>query len=598
MKIKFFLILIFSFFVFTFISCSASSHEESFTSALDRIDMYISMQNPKDALDELKRLEKKAYSSYERLGIYKRYILLNETQNAQKVLVEGLKSLPDNLELCAVYSQFLMRNSSDKNVKSEDIFPYASKLLGTKYESIYSEYKIRLAIQNAQNFFSQEFISIFENAYKSSFDSKWLFNATAIYIKNGDFTKAALLYPKKIQSLDDALFWAFVSFDNGFYSQSLDALLLEEKFLSEFKNDKRIFEFLALEADNYFILGENQKSFDIRNQIIENWKNLNAFEKLDLQKSSEMSFIQKAYANNIVYYASLNDDENRYKTLLEALEFFPTNKDILSLYGNFALELYLRPKEDEFLQELRRHNLKTLQMEKNDSNVGIEFDDVLSHFEYSLSLEKNPQVIVKKQMFEDEVNRNESSEKSNVNVWTLLERNLDQNANLDEEIVHYGISKFLQNKNFNDAKRLFEKYIKNKNDDDCKLWELEYKAYFAAENQNIKEAFELYSKIIKICENKIPISDSQDNSEILINSYVNIAFIYEGLGKNDFAMESLNKAFSKTSSAKEKSEILYKMALISYNSGDEKNAIRSLQYALNLDSENKNARLLLKRITN
>ncbi len=597
MKIKFFLILIFSFFVFTFISCSASSHEESFTSALDRIDMYISMQNPNDALDELKRLEKKVYSSYERLGIYKRYILLNEIQNAQKVLVEGLKKLPDNLELCAVYSQFLMRNSANQNVKSEDIFPYVSKLLGTKYESIYSEYKIRLAIQNAQDFFSQEFVSIFENAYESSFDSKWLFNAAAIYIKNGDFNKAASLYPKKIQSLDDALFWAFVSFDNGFYSQSLDSLLFNPKILDDATNDNRIFEFLALEADNYFILGENQESFNIRNQIITKWKNLNAFEKLDLKKSSETSFVEKAYANNIVYFASLNDDENHYKTLTEALEFFPNSAEILSLYGNFALEVSRRPKEDEFLQELRRRNLKTLQMEKNDEQVNIEFSDVLAHFDDSISVEKNPQVIVKKQMFEDEINRNEIAE-SNVKVWALLERNMDKNGNLDEEIVHYGISKFLQNKNFDDAKRLFEKNIKNKNDEDCKLWELEYKAYFAAENQNIKEAFELYSKIIKICENKIPISESQDNSEILINSYVNIAFIYEGLGKNDFALESLNKAFSKTNSAKEKSEILYRMALISYNSGDERNAIRSLQYAINLDSENKNARLLLKRVTN
>lgn len=600
MKIKFFLILLFSFFVSIFISCSASSHEESFTSALDRIDMYISMQNPKDALEELKNLEKKAYSSYERLGIYKRYILLNENQSAQKVLVEGLKNLPDNLELCAVYSQFLMRNSNSENLKTEDIFPYASKLLGTKYESIYSEYMIRLAMQNAKDFFTQEFVSIFENAYKSSSDSKWLFNAAAIHIKNGDFNKAASLYPKKIQSLDDALFWACVSFDNGFYSQSLDALLLEPKFATETTNDTRIFEFLALESDNYFILGENQEAFNIRNKIIENWKNLNAFEKIDLKKSPKVSFVEKSYANNVAYYASLKDDEKRYETLTEALEFFPDSEEILSLYGNFALELYLRPTEDEFLQELRRRNLKTLQMEKKDAFAGIEFADVFNQFEYSLSLEnslrKNPSVIVKKQMFEDEVNRNESSEKSNVQVWTLLERNSDKDGNLDLEIVHYGISKFIQNKSFNDARRLFEKYIKNKNDEDCKLWELEYKAWFAAEGKNIKEAFELYSKIIKIYENKIPVSDGQDNSETIINSYINIAFIYEGLGKNNLAMESLNKAFSKTNSAKEKSEILYRMALISYTSGDEKNAIRSLQYSLNLDSENKNARLLLKKV--
>ena len=87
-----------------FNSCSSHSEGTSFISRLDDIDYFISAKDPSQALKLLKKAEKKAYSSLERLGIYKRYILLGEEELGRKCLENALKKLPDSPELSAVYT--------------------------------------------------------------------------------------------------------------------------------------------------------------------------------------------------------------------------------------------------------------------------------------------------------------------------------------------------------------------------------------------------------------------------------------------------------------------------------------------------------------
>ncbi len=124
-----------------FVSCSSHSEGSSFTSRLDTIDVFISQNSTESAIKALKKLEKKAYSSYERLGIYKRYILLGEKKAAEKVLVKGLKKLSGNPELSAVYGNFLLREG-----RLEEAFTVSQCLENSSYSSIYAECVLRKAL--------------------------------------------------------------------------------------------------------------------------------------------------------------------------------------------------------------------------------------------------------------------------------------------------------------------------------------------------------------------------------------------------------------------------------------------------------------------
>ena len=228
-----------------FVSCSSHSEGSSFTSRLDAIDVFISQNSPESAIKALKKLEKKAYSSYERLGIYKRYILLGEKKVAEKVLVKGLKKLSGNPELSAVYGNFLLREG-----RLEEAFSVSQCLENSDYSSIYAECVLRKALVSLDSkgevleeafspikkkskrkmkaseflpaktpeeiklvFCSDKFVPIYIGAYKGSGDSRWIYNAASVLMRTGDYRAAAELYPQKIgKAFSGALFFLMPDF--------------------------------------------------------------------------------------------------------------------------------------------------------------------------------------------------------------------------------------------------------------------------------------------------------------------------------------------------------------------------------------------------
>src|SRR5574344_416836 len=89
-------------------SCSSHSESTSFISALDEIDNYISLGDTEEAVSLLNKISKKTFNSFSTLGVYKRYMTLGEKTLAEKSLIKGLKKQPNNLEMTAVYTNFLL----------------------------------------------------------------------------------------------------------------------------------------------------------------------------------------------------------------------------------------------------------------------------------------------------------------------------------------------------------------------------------------------------------------------------------------------------------------------------------------------------------
>ena len=134
-------------------------------------------------------------------------------------------------------------------------------------------------------------------------------------------------------------------------------------------------------------------------------------------------------------------------------------------------------------------------------------------------------------------------------------------------------------------------------DEDMKkmsLWECEVAAYFAAERQDYNLARSYYEYILENYSRRIPVTNTAGQDDALTFSYINMANVYAGYNKIPQALEMLNKASARVSENLLKSEILYRIAEECLYMGNERDALRSLQYAISLNPSHNKARLMLK----
>ena len=120
-----------------------SSHYEgsAITTELSLIDSYIQQGDTKQALSSLNRIEGRAHSAGDRMGLYKRYMSLSEYDRAEKTLKKALRSFPGNKEFTALYGNFLLRRNRVKDARK-----HTASLSGTEYSSIYAEAVLRAAL--------------------------------------------------------------------------------------------------------------------------------------------------------------------------------------------------------------------------------------------------------------------------------------------------------------------------------------------------------------------------------------------------------------------------------------------------------------------
>ena len=95
---------------------------------------------------------------------------------------------------------------------------------------------------------------------------------------------------------------------------------------------------------------------------------------------------------------------------------------------------------------------------------------------------------------------------------------------------------------------------------------------------------------------RLPALNTSSGNRSVTNSLVNLAVVYASIDNLEEALNVLSLASSRTDSAKEKAEILYRIAEINWNLGDSRSASRSIKYALTLDNTHNRARLLQKKI--
>ncbi len=487
-----------------------SSHYEgsAITTELSLIDSYIQQGDTKQALSSLKRIEGRAHSAIDRMGLYKRYMALSEYDRAEKCLKRALHAFPGDKDFLALYGTFLLRRGRVKDARKK-----TEKLSGTEYSSIYAEAVLRSALTSdydAEKFFSssnpilnffkkkavssdasdqdmkrdffldERFIPIYQDAYASSKLQIWQIDAATILMAKGNYEEASTLYPGEATSYRDALFWGLVAYDAGRYAESLEALLKAEKLTSRGKLDEKLelaqaIELKALLSDDYYILGDDLSAQAMRKEVLDiSSPYMDAFMEEKLPSLNRI--LPLFYMNTVIYARESGDEKERYDKLFQLVHYFPSYEPGLAAYGEYSIDSVNRPVEIGIEAQLREAGLRTLAMEERDSVPVVPIAEVVSLIDEAIenvkrlsgsegesSLSDNKRktaslVVLREKLLEAENSDIERAEKAS-KVWKLLETNELSSSLYPAEIMRYAVTNLIENGGENDAERVFQAYL-------------------------------------------------------------------------------------------------------------------------------------------
>ncbi|MCR4821819.1 MAG: hypothetical protein K5873_02985 [Treponema sp.] len=600
---------------------------------LESVDIFIKNGDTGEAMSLLKKAEKKAYSSFARIGVYRRYMTLGEEKRAENVLTKGLKKLPDNEELSAVYGHFLLRHD-----RLSEAVKVTACLEGGQYGSIRSEALMKTLLETenitdlSSPLFSLGFTSTYYDMYVGTNDSRWLRNCALIYLLSGDYSMASSLQ-RELEDSQDALFWAYVQYDSANYDMAAENLkMVTSPLLRESA--------ALLASDAYMMLDDEESAENEREIFI---------------KGQNASSAPALYVNSSLYAFRHQKYRQAYEYLISALIAEPDFIPALISYGKLSWE-DSQPVEMSALEEsLRKTSLRTNKMREYDERPKFTIADALYRMDETLEreskagLKHNDDLIVERISLYLKNHPELNLTQKTVCIWEELERNRLGTNLYPSHLVQFAVQKFLSYGLFEEGRELFMNYIDAKFDlnyrqqsseagskdsvqtdifggekivkiplipesvarlafgdraadktDKMEVWEVEYAAYFSLLEKNISAAKRLYEYVVFETGGVKSANSSGNISSVSSlaspSSAANLAMIYSSWGERNKAMSLYSLAAGKAKSSQIKSKLLLRLAKLQIDSGDEESALTSLKYSLLLDMSNADARLLKRQI--
>ncbi len=593
-------------------SCSMKAEQKSLTSQFEVIDALISQNQISSALKELKKVEKKAFDSWSYIGIYKRYNRLGESALSEKILKKALKKNADNEELLAVYSNYLIRHN-----RLDDAAKFTAKLRTSKYASLNSEVILRKALLDnqleADAFYKDEqFYQVYYDAYKGSRNPIWLRNCAVCNLINGFYDLSVALAPEAYSDVDDAFFWALVLYDGGRYYESLDAALDSKRFLENYADKSRFktseVQLAALMSDAYMAVSDIDKSEQVRRDIVMAADSY-------VSRNAEENLLCVMVLNSAIWARNQGLDDRCADLLFYMVNRWENYTPALILYSDFAFTSNQERKEDDEIKALRRAGISTLEMEKYDSRRKIPLSDALYRIERASAVTKDPYLSITKLDLNYKMNPEITEHEKNRDLWVIMEESYDENQKFKTLLVQYALNFLLRTKQYEDAYHLFTRYIEDVNvellgtkEQDLFSWNsfienvrlydiniVEFAAWFATYYHMADEALRLYEYCVY--ESGGILEEGFISQNVSIASCMNLAEIYVALRQKDRALDLYGRAAGRESRSAMRSEIFYRIARIYVSMGDNKNALRSAEYASNLYPENAKASVLKDKLS-
>lgn len=596
-----------------FFSCSNRVEQKSVSSALEQIDILINQEQFKDAERELGKIEKKSYSSWIEIGIFKRYLKIGLSEKAEKTLVQAIKKNPKNNELNAVYAHFLLSNGRiDESLAAGKI------LSGTRYGSVFSEAVLRNVLEKSKNselmdvFFAPEYFSVYYDAYTGSKNSAWLRNCALLHLTAGAYEKAALIQPgiQKISEANDGFFWSLAMYDAGHFGESINygnaALSLAEARSGKARNLVSVSEISAVLQDSYIWLGDSENAELIREKYLDSISDGAGNFILSAPENDENKFLPPIFVNSAKWALDSGREKRAVQLLGFCVENWPDYVPGLISYADFAYNSNLERHEDSTKLQLRDEGLASLEMERYDSRQKIPLSDALSRIDKSLARFKSPLLYVARLDLKYKTDKNYTEAEKTADVWRLLEENAVSPSVYPELLFEYALNFLLKTKNTADAWNLFYKYISSKYKIACDndFWtnvvkkisgfssaEAEFAFYFAALSGKATDSVRLGEFCVFENEEKQYI-----NVAVSDFSALNMAQIYNSVGRKSDALDLYKKVNGRSSAKEIKSLAMYRMALIYMDMKDFKNARICAEYSSTLNPRNAEAKLLLLKI--
>ncbi|MCF0242873.1 MAG: hypothetical protein HUK25_09550 [Treponema sp.] len=593
----------------TFSGCSKKISSSSIVGQLDSIDALISQGLNSSALKELKKTSKKVYDSWGSIGVYKRYKLLGENSLAEKTLVKALKKNPSNAELSAVYAGFLI----DKG-RLDEAEKIALCLKNTRYASIYSEAVLKNhadEISGNQNIYTDmQYFDLFYDSYTATKNPVWIRDCAAFYLSKGQYNEASELTPQAFSDADDAYFWALVNYDAGKYFNSINAAEYSAYFLESMNlrqtSRTSLLKLAAIESDCYMSVADSHNAHLVRDKVISSY--VTGAESVSSLSKEDQKILPLMMVNSASCEYEMNHDTVAADLLTFSAINFSEYVPALIAYAEFAYNSNLERREDDEITALRKAGLKTREMERYDNRAKIPLSDALDRLEKALIKLKDPYLYITKLDLKYKTNFKLTERDKTSDLWNLLESSSTETERYRDILVLYAVNFFLETDQKEYADSLFRKYMISKlgldrskdifeqitsRIKDCSVLDLEVAAWFATDCKKTEEAVRLY----EYCTyESAGLRQNEISPEVSSQSALNLADIYYSTGQQSKALDLYGKIASRESNKVLRSEAFYRIACIYYAAGDTPNALRSVEYAYSINTENAKAHLLKAKL--
>ncbi|MBQ9630140.1 MAG: tetratricopeptide repeat protein [Treponema sp.] len=592
------------FFIFiscVFFSCTRVNSRLSFTSMLDSVDALIEAGYYTDASKELARIEKYAYDSWSKIGIYRRYYNLGETDRAEKLLKKALKKNPNNFEMSALYSHLLLQSG-----RKTEALEVAKCLQGTRFGSFYTE--AYFSVNGEEQFYIDErYLNLYYDAYIGTNDSYWLRNCALIHLKDGKYASATKFFPTECYLPEDAYFWALVAFDAEHFAS---AVAFAEKSNSLYETSpisSRHFlskiEIASILSDSYLALSDSEEAENARSSIIAQLEQSSAgFNILD---KNVQNLLPSIFVDSALYANSSNNRNYATRLLTNTLDSWPDYVPALIAYADLA-RLSLNTSQPDMAENmLRDSGLASLKMEQYDDTIRVPISDALYRMERSLEKNRDSRLYVSYLNLKYENDSSITQNEKLADVWNELEKNQVSPNVYDVLVLEYALNTLILHGRCEDAWTVFSRHIARKYsfDSSHNFWdevlsnvksfsirEAEYAAWFSAFYKYGDTAIALYEYCVfennGVDEKKI-ISHSVSSS-----SCVNLSMIYHSLGMTDKAIELYSQTANRSISNIQKAECMYRLAEIYKAQNRVLDASKAASYALLLNPGHARAKLL------
>ena len=609
-KQKYLLVSLISIFLLCFSSCKMKAEQKSLTSQFEMIDAFINQSQMDLAVKSLKKLEKKTHDSWSNIAVFKRYLLLGEKERADLFLKKALKKNSENLELLAVYSNFLIKEN-----RFDEAEIYAKKLCGTKYSSLYSELILKSAVNQRKNdinhsksifYDEQQFYQIYLDAYNSTKNPIWLKNCAVFDLTNGYFEKASLLNPNVYADADDAFFWAEILYDAKKYYNSLETLKTAKKILNDYQNKSRFMtsevKIAALESDIYMALSDMENSQKVRQNLIDEIEIINI-------ATEDEKYLPVIFVNSAIWEINHGNSDACADLLFYAVNKWPDYVPALVLYADFAYNSNLQRKEDTEILALRNAGISSLKMERYDKRRKIPLSDAIYRIDNALVEKSDPYLEIVKLDLKYKTNKNLSEKEKNRDLWYLLEDVYESEKKYNYLLVQYALNYLLRTNQKADAWKVFYDYVSQKNNftEKRNFWEqfiekineielpiCEFAGYFAAENKLVEEALRIYEYCVY--ESSSFLEEDVISTAVSTITCMNLADIYFSTGKKDKALKLYGIISGRETKNSLRSDIFYRIANIYVAQGDIKNALRLAEYSYSLYPQSVRASVLKDKL--